>query len=184
MSRSAHKRADSAACWVEQYYFSRITSPCLQNKQTGLVVHSCNVSAWEVEIGGSEVQDRPWLHREFEVSLDSMRSPLKIRKHNEHQWKLRDPRVMKSVTYRLEFSQMWGSWDAVSRTSTFIAPGGCWECRSTACSAIALDWALYKALGFENHIDVHHTDEQLLAWAGFSRPFRTFLLKVEDTQRK
>lgn len=36
--------------------------------QTGVVVHTCK--SQEAEAGEPEVQDHPWLHREFKYSLD------------------------------------------------------------------------------------------------------------------
>lgn len=34
-----------------------------------VVVYTCEPSTWKIEAGGSEVQDHPWLPREFKVSL-------------------------------------------------------------------------------------------------------------------
>lgn len=35
----------------------------------GMVVHACDPSTWDVEVRGSEVQDRPPLHRRFKAGL-------------------------------------------------------------------------------------------------------------------
>lgn len=35
----------------------------------GMVAHVCNSTNQVMDAGGSEVQGRPWLHREFQVSL-------------------------------------------------------------------------------------------------------------------
>lgn len=34
-----------------------------------MVAHSCHPSSWEVEAGGSEIQDHLQLHRKFQASL-------------------------------------------------------------------------------------------------------------------
>ena len=38
-----------------------------------MVIHAFNPSAWEAEVGESEVQDHLWLHSEFEATLGYMR---------------------------------------------------------------------------------------------------------------
>lgn len=43
----------------------------------GMVVPSCDPSAWEVRMGRPEIQGYPWLHSEFEVRLDYRRPCLK-----------------------------------------------------------------------------------------------------------
>jgi len=35
-----------------------------------MVVHAYNPSTWEVEARGPRAQGHPWLHSEFDVSLD------------------------------------------------------------------------------------------------------------------
>lgn len=46
--------------------------PWLQSitHKLGRVMYTCDVSTWELEVGGSEVQDHPQLHREVKAILD------------------------------------------------------------------------------------------------------------------
>lgn len=37
--------------------------------KAGMAAHICNLSSWEVEAGGSEVQGHFQLHREFKSNL-------------------------------------------------------------------------------------------------------------------
>lgn len=39
----------------------------------GVVLYTCNPSTLELEVGESRVQGYPWLHSEWEASLDYMR---------------------------------------------------------------------------------------------------------------
>lgn len=42
---------------------------CRKNWVQSPVLHAYNLSTLEVEAGGSKIQGRSWLHREFEASL-------------------------------------------------------------------------------------------------------------------
>ena len=46
-------------------------------QKQGMVVHASNLSTWEVEAEGSEVQGHPQLHSEIEVGQEYMRPSLK-----------------------------------------------------------------------------------------------------------
>lgn len=41
-------------------------------------MQACNYSTWELEEGGSEVQNHSWLYREFEASMEFTETPFQI----------------------------------------------------------------------------------------------------------
>jgi hypothetical protein len=46
-------------------------------------VHGCILSPWKVQAVGSGVQNHPWLHKDFPVSLSYRRSCLKKKTKKE-----------------------------------------------------------------------------------------------------
>jgi hypothetical protein len=42
----------------------------------GIVAQACNLSTWEVETGGSEVQAQPWLYDNFQTQFQNLESNL------------------------------------------------------------------------------------------------------------
>lgn len=48
-----------------------------------MVAHARNLSVWELETRGSEVQDHPWLPSKFKASLGYMKPHIKIKKEEE-----------------------------------------------------------------------------------------------------
>jgi hypothetical protein len=55
-----------------EYYPVKTVSTVGRNcefSKTLKVAHVCNLNTWETKAGGSQVEDRHWLHSEFETSV-------------------------------------------------------------------------------------------------------------------
>lgn len=54
-------------------YQKRSPRPQLSTQKPGMAMHICNLSIWEVEARGSDIEGHAQLHSEFEASLSYMK---------------------------------------------------------------------------------------------------------------
>lgn len=139
-----------------------------------MVVHPCNFISGRVERGGSEVQDLPWLHREFEISLGYMR-PLsktnkqktKIKMNNNE--KIGIPRGTENYhNLKVGIFSNAGFLKCGLESSSLHIPRVVVEAQTPSGWIEPSEGTGLRITG------VAHTDEQLPAWDGCSRLVRTW----------